>query len=420
MIKTVSTFLIRPEFKNFARLNTLYYCIALCLGAFAGSLVSANVIATAVYGSVHLATGRLKWALPRPVTMVFLAFCGFFAADLIAAAIHPSFVALTEIVENLPFLGFAAIYSITVIDRRKLLDAVEIAAAVASFAAALIVLFSVSEDGRPELASGNASVLALLGGVLFVLNIVAAMRSRNYRVFVFLAAAGCASYLVISTGTRAIWPVLLVIPLLALLFFCSVKQIVLALPVLVVLLGGAAALVATYSTSMEARIESARDDIRDTLSGDLSGSIGQRVQIYQAGYELFLERPVFGYGPGNERPEIRKKTAEIGGVGIAYSHAHNAALNAALRAGILGILALAAIVITPFAVAFRAERDEVGQAGFFILTGVLVVYLFSGVVGLMFGHDIHDTVFISAMSFALYLVFGRAPTADLTAGPEAA
>ncbi|PHR23444.1 MAG: hypothetical protein COA37_09010 [Hoeflea sp.] len=46
----------------------------------------------------------------------------------------------------------------------------------------------------------------------------------------------------------------------------------------------------------------------------------------------------------------------------------------------------------------------------------IMLCLFSGVVGLMFGHVIHDTVFILAMCLALYLVFGRARTAK----PEAA
>lgn len=51
----------------------------------------------------------------------------------------------------------------------------------------------------------------------------------------------------------------------------------------------------------------------------------------EAGYQLFLEKPLLGYGPGNERSEILGKTAEIGGDPIAFSHAHNLFLNAGLR-----------------------------------------------------------------------------------------
>lgn len=407
MIKKIADFFIRPDFKSYDWINLTFYSTVLCLGALLGSFVSICVIGGAVFGTFHLATGRLKWALPRQVTLVFYAFCGFFAADLIAGIIHPSKNALNEILENLPFLGFAGIYAITFVDRRKLLQAVELTAAVAAIGSAIVTMVLFGSQYRPEMATGNASVLALLAGVLYVLAIGAAFRRRNMFTLLYLVAAACAGYVVLASGTRAIFPVLALVPVISLIHFCSRKQIFWGLPALLLLLGGISVVSVEWSATLHNRIELATDEIRGILSGDPSGSLGDRVRIYRAGYELFLDKPLLGYGPGNERVEITRKTSEDGGLPLTFSHAHNAALNALLRAGILGLLALIGIITVPFIVAFRATKDDVGQAGFHALNGLLVVYLSSGSVGLMIGHDIHDAVFITGICYSLYLVFGR-------------
>ncbi|MCY0149414.1 hypothetical protein OEG84_17295 [Hoeflea sp. G2-23] len=96
MIKSVYDFYVRPDFRGFDKVNLLFYSICLCLGAFIGSAVSVIVISCGVYGTLHLLTGKLRWSLPEPVTMVFYAFCGFFAAEALAALIHPSAIAFAH------------------------------------------------------------------------------------------------------------------------------------------------------------------------------------------------------------------------------------------------------------------------------------------------------------------------------------
>ncbi|MBU4531578.1 MAG: O-antigen ligase family protein [Hoeflea sp.] len=408
MLRTVVDFWIRPGFTNYSWVNLVFYSVSLCLAPFIGSAVSVIVISGGVYATLHLVTGRLKWALPRPVILVYFAFVGVFAADVIAAIISPSSMALGEVFENLLFLGFAGIYSITFVDRAKLLDTVEKVAAAASLLSIPTAFLAFGHHVRAELATGNPSVLALVAGILYVLNIGAAGRRWNLSSLVHLAAAACVAYLVILTGTRAMWLALILIPLLSLFFHHSLNRILVGLPILLLLFGGLAGLLTIYSQSFETRVEAVVSDFDAIASGDLSGSLGQRVRIYEAGYSLVLERPVFGYGPGNERQEIAERTLDLSGESIAFSHAHNAVLTTMLRSGLLGLMALAALVIVPVIVAFRARKDQVGKAGCFVLNGIMIVYICSGTVGLMLGHDIHDTVFIAAMCFSLYLVFGRA------------
>ena len=85
-------------------------------------------------------TGRLRWALPAPVRIVFLAFCGLFAAEAIAALINPSAIALNEVLENIPLLGLAGLYSVTFVDRSRLLNSVEMSVMAAPIVALIILL----------------------------------------------------------------------------------------------------------------------------------------------------------------------------------------------------------------------------------------------------------------------------------------
>lgn len=412
MIRTLVDFWVNPKFRNYDVTNIVFYCVNLCMGALIGSLVSIAVICTAVYSTLQLLTGRLRWALPNPVKAVFLAFCGFFLAEAIAAAFNPSMLSLNEVAENLPFLGLAGIYSITFVDRAKLLRAVETCAAAAALGAALLLIVWFGEQSRSELAAGNPSVLALLGGVLYVLTVGGAFRRKSLVSLGFLIAAAGAAYIVVLSGTRAIWPVLLIVPFLSLLSFGSRRVILWGVPAVLLTVNCMVMLGVSASHTVNNRIEALKTDLQLAFDGDLSGSLGQRVQIYRAGYALFQEKPVFGYGPGNEREEIAAKTAEIGGERLAYSHAHNAVLNVALRSGLIGVAAFLAVLLVPFVVALRARKDAVGWAGFYAALGILLVYICSGVTGLTLGHDIHDTVFIAGMCYALYLIFGRLPAAD--------
>jgi O-antigen ligase len=351
--------------------------------------------------------GLQKKAIARPVGIVYLAFCGFFSAELIAALVHPSWIALNEVLENLPFLGFAAIYSITFVDRAALLASVEIGSAICAVVGAIVLGFTFDVNYRPELLAGNPAVLSLLSCVLFVVTVGAASRREGWLMLIYLTASLCAMFMVIVTGTRSIWPALIMVPILALIAFRPLRQAFMGSCIVMLAVGLIVGLGMSFSKTLETRISYTISDVRSVLSGDMTGNVAERLHIYKAGYQLVLENAFLGYGPGNDREAIAKKTFENTGGEIAYSHAHNVLLNATLRAGLVGLVALLALIIVPVVAVHRAERDDIGQVGLFTLYGILLVYLSAGAAGLMLGHDIHDAVFIAAQCFALYLVFGR-------------
>jgi O-antigen ligase len=402
-------FWIRPRFRNYDVTNISFYSLALCMGALLGSIVSIIVISTAVYSTIHLFSGRLRWAGHRNVKLVAFSFGAFFCAEAFSALANPSFTSLNEVVENLTLLGFAGIYSITFVNRRKLMKYVDNSAFLGSILAILALIIWFRDEIRPDLSAGNESVLALLAGLLYIFNIGAAIRLSNIISIFHLVAAYAASTVVIASGTRAIWPVILLTPFFGLLLCRSRKIVILSVPLILILIGSLTVFVFSVSPNLQKRMDALKADIHAIEQGDFSGSLGQRIQIYQAGYDLFLARPILGYGPGNERSEIARRTREIYGRTVAYSHAHNALLNTALRAGLLGVVAFIFLLVTPIVVALRAKKDKAGWFGLYILLSLQLLYLCSGAVGLYLGHDIHDSVYIACTCYSLYLIFGRTP-----------
>jgi O-antigen ligase len=132
--------------------------------------------------------------------------------------------------------------------------------------------------------------------------------------------------------------------------------------------------------------------------------------MWRAGYLLFLEQPILGQGPGNSAGLMAVKTKEISGIELGFTHYHNAAINELVRSGIVGFAALAGLFLVPFAFCLRAKKDDAAMAGFFVLCSVQSAYLLSGLTGIMLGHDILDSVYLTAVTFSLYMVFGREPS----------
>lgn len=397
--------LFRPNFSQFNEINAIFFGITLCFGLLIGSGVSVFVCGAIIYGFWHLVSGRLSWSLPSPVKAMSLALTAVFAADLFAALINPSSIAFSEALENSPLLGLPALYAVLIADRQKLLIFIERVASVVALLLAGAIQLGIFSNLRAEFFAGNANVAALLSGLLFVFTLIGAIRKLEFGLSAIGAVAS--AYLIVVTGTRALWPLLVIAPGIA-VFLLVPGSYRKKTSYFSILLAGLGLVAVFVMPSISDRINRAQIEIEQAQVGELDSSIGMRVAMYKTGLGLFLSKPIVGYGPGNERAFMRQKIKDDYQITTSFSHAHNAFLNQALRSGILGVLALCAVLLTPIYYGYRAVNDEIGNTGFAILSSVLATYFLSGVSGLFFGHDIHDTVFVSSICFALYLICDRA------------
>jgi O-antigen ligase len=401
-------FFFAPTKASLSNTNILFFCVCLCLAPFAGSAMSAYVAGGIVYGVWLAMRGEAPFPRIPEVRITALAFASFALAEAVAALVNPGGAWISETGSNLPFLGILPLFAVIRADRQRLLALVEKYAAMSCIAGAAVLIPLANVYARGELMTGNPGVLAVLASVLYAINVLALIRHRERRPWLFAAGAAAAAYLVLSAGMRSLWPMLVLAPVIALAFYG--RRVALPVNSAPALAAGAAAVLLVGSLVFQQvsfRLDAAQTDISAIDHQNYSTSLGRRVVMWEAGYALFMEKPLLGQGPGNSSDLMRVKTKEISGQELGYSHFHNAAITELVRAGIVGLLAMAAMFAAPFLLCLRAQKDETGKAGFYLLCAGQCAYLLSGLTGIMFGHDILDSFYLTLTVFSLYLVFGE-------------
>jgi O-antigen ligase len=349
-------------------------------------------------------------AVVMALFFVVEAFCGFIS--------YNGMPTLREIIENFVFLSFLPLYSrLSVSSREDMRDALEIAAIIGAFAALLFSLFQMLVlHLRAEGGAGNAVPFAVACTVGYTILWLGCMRCSGGRRVVLATAICAAGACIILSGTRSVWPALLVVPAVVGAIYRRhfVSQGFGRAAVILIVLAGSVGLLA--ANFIENRVELAVQDVSTALDADNhSGSFGQRLVIWRVGVELFEEAPIFGQGPGNARHLLAERSRELTGIELVYSHYHDVFLNYAVRDGILGVLVVLAMILAPLILAARHERDEIGTYGFAFLAGMEITFLLAGAIGIMFGQDIMDALFMISVITGAYLVFGAAPKPEISA-----
>jgi O-antigen ligase len=392
--------------------------------------IGGTVTCSAVIGSVtsFLVTLSFLWAVIRLVRRDFplsrvpqartlaLIMALFFAVEALCGFIsYNGMPTLKEIVENFVFLSFLPLYSrLSVTSREDMRDALETAAIAGAFVALLFSLLQMLVfHQRAEGGAGNAVPFAVAIMVGYTILWLGCLRARGSRRLILVAAICASGACVILSGTRALWPGLFIVPIVVGLIYRKhlfSRGFGRAVAILLVLATCVGVLTANF---IEKRIGLALQDVSTALDEDnYSGSFGRRLVIWRVGAELFEEAPVFGQGPGNAAPLLAERSGELTGVELGYSHYHDVFLNYAVRDGILGVLAVLAMILGPLILAARHGRDEIGTYGFAFLAGMEIAFLLAGAMGIMFGQDIMDSLFMISVITGAYLVFGAMPVPE--------
>jgi O-antigen ligase len=374
-----------------------------------GSATSFLVNLSFVWAVIRLVRGDFALSRVPQARTLALVMALFFAVETLCGLIsYNGKPTLDEIARDFVFLSFLPLYSrLSVSSREGVRNALETGSVIGAFAALALSLFQLTVlHWRAEGGAGNAVPFAVAGLVGYVVLWLGCMRADGKR-RLLLAAAICASgACVLLSGTRALWPGLLLVPIITGLIYRKhflTRGFGRAAAILLVLAACTGILAAGF---VEKRIELAVADVTASFSSDdYSGSFGRRLIIWRVGLELFKEAPILGQGPGNAKPLLEAGTAALGHE-LRYSHYHDVFLTYAVRDGILGVLVVLAMILAPLVLAARHERDETGTYGLAFLAGAETAFLLSGAIGIMFGHDIMDSLFMISMIVGAYLVFG--------------
>jgi len=229
-------------------------------------------------------------------------------------------------------------------------------------------------------AVANGVALNLLG--LIALNAFRRKRLRGVLAILFLVALPLA---IVATKTRAVW-LSFVLSILGLLFLSPSRRLRMACLGLVLAgaVGFAGVLAfADRNTSLSDRLEE-------------RGPVIFRMAIYQAGWEMFLQKPMTGWGATDMQTELSKRISDFHQEQFFF---HNEYLEIVVQYGLVGLLLYAWVVVELFKLGrsrgrFRNSTDSFLDRefrriwlllfGVYLLNGSFVVMNYQFVNGFLF------------------------------------
>jgi len=230
-------------------------------------------------------------------------------------------------------------------------------------------------------AVANGVTLNMLG--LLALDSFRRKRLRGILALLFLFAFPIA---ILATKTRAVW-LSSAASLLVLLVVCRDSRILRACNgmVLMLVLGTLVAVsLATSDGGLSSRLED-------------RGPVDYRVAVYDAGWQMFMEKPLFGWTPSKIQQEL---SSRISGFNVDTFILHNTYLEIAVEHGLLGLALYLWVIVDLFRLGRkRLPTARAGSGGFldqqfralwplivlvFILNASFVVMNYQFVSGLLF------------------------------------
>jgi O-antigen ligase len=399
---------LRRALQRLSATNRVWTAATLLAPPIAGSGAAALCWLASGLGVISLAAHAGRLAIPRGVMLSAAAFALFFVAEALAGLANwrgtTTFGAISA---NLAFLGLLPFWHVLRADRAELLGALRAAAPWFAIAAAALALAQQFALGfRPQGGAGNPGVFAATCAVLLVFAVDAFAEAWRNGANRAVATAGvlAAALAVLASGSRALWPALAFVP--AILLAGSARIGRSGLLAAVVALG--VAIAAAWPT-IGNRIALARNDLELARQDELKTPTGKRLVIWRVALDAIAEKPLLGHGPDSPRPLMEERSAAVAGFPVIYSHFHNLLLNEMVRAGLAGTTGLLAMFAVPLGVAFAARRrDETAASAFRLLAACQAALLCSGMLNILFGHDILDALFVATTAVCLYLSAGAA------------
>jgi len=345
---------------------------------------------------VLLFRGRLPEtyaAMPAKLMLAAFAALGVLFAVSMQAPHDVLFV--FNFIALLLFGPLLALFSRTASDRLRV-GIVVMAAIGVVLTLAMVVYMQASGDPRPRGFNVGPIVMSNAALALAVVATSGAFALRNrwsLTLPLVLAAAVAIALITLSRG-----PLIGVLPLLLLtavmLWRVRLKShwVYAAIGVVAVMVAAIAAmaLAGDRISGLPARLGAL---LTSGTTDDFTTNV--RLALYRAGWQAFLDAPVFGHG------WARLMSAALPYVDPLYlEHAkalpqlHNDVVNFAVAGGIVGVAVYLLIVFTPVVAALHAPRDAYRAARVYGTASLAIVYVFGGLTDLMFGHEFHTALFV--------------------------
>jgi O-antigen ligase len=250
---------------------------------------------------------------------------------------------------------------------------------------------------RPEVGTDSPTIfgfiMALFGFIAIMDIWIQSKKEKLFSMFIF----SLAMYSVVLSYTRIAWVIVVV------LFFSSIliwfirgqlnkKRLLIIVTALAVVTA-----LSMNNNQINHKIDTAIHEIEFySLDKSSNGSVVLRLLMWRGGFEAFKKQPIIGYGYQNTGLEASRY--------VSRSHAkafikyqkmlHNDYINSLVGSGILGLLALLALLFFPLIIFFRrlkAEKECARSA-----TGVLfiIALLVFAITDSIYSHNVMRSFFV--------------------------
>ena len=158
------------------------------------------------------------------------------------------------------------------------------------------------------------------------------------------------------------------------------------------------------SSFLQMRIQDALSDLHQyTQAHNANTSLGIRFTLWQSGLDLVAQRPWLGWGGIENYVAITGDTSDVF---QRFSHFHNEFLDAWVKRGLLGALALLALYLLPALAFYRQLKHSSQQARPYAWAGLMLVVA-TGVFGLTQSFFCHASG-VMVYAFMLVILWGLA------------
>lgn len=247
---------------------------------------------------------------------------------------------------------------------------------------------------RSPITFGNAALL------FSVLSLGSMLMLKNWAArFLAVVACGLAAYASLLSGARGGW---VSIPFLAMVLLSTGSKRpalanMIALGITVVVLAAAYTLIDSVATRVDQAVRELMAMYE--IGAFVSGSVGQRIQMWWAAILLFLDNPIWGVGLGNyyETKLVLIEQGLISSDIQRFGYAHSEPFHYLAEIGLIGLLSLAVYYVTCFWLAVSHIKVNRYLAMMALL--VLVLRFDIGLTQVQFVY--HYTTLLYAMMFAV-------------------
>ncbi len=253
-----------------------------------------------------------------------------------------------------PFVAYG-IYKSNV-DLKHIVFAIKLSIIVAT-----VYAIYVHSAGRLEVNADAPTIygfIMVLFGFAIIIDVwTQSKKEKLFSIFIFILAM----YSVVLSGTRIAWVIFVVLFFSAMLIW-SIRGHLTKKSLLLILI--ALAVVTAFSMnnkSFSHRIDAAFQEIKDySVDSDSSGSVDLRLSMWSGGLTAFKQQPIIGYGYHNTGLAASRHVS--GPYAKAFIKGqkmlHNDYVNSLVGFGILGLLALMALLFLPLTLFFKQLKAD--------------------------------------------------------------